>query len=151
MEFSATEDIDAPMERVFELLSDFDHYERQAIRRGIDVRRISAASSGPLGRAWDARFDLRGRPRELRLDLVREETPQGLTFAAVSNGISASMEIDLIALSSRRTRMTAVLKVEPRTFSARLMLQPVRLGQRKMTRRYRQRVGEFAKLLDGRA
>ena len=138
------------MERVYELLTDFDHYERQAIRRGVDIRRVEAGSAGASGLAWEARFNLRGRQREVRLDLVRQLPPSGLSFAAVSQGISATMDVDLIALSSRRTRLTAVLKVEPRTFSARLVLQPIRLSQRKMTRRYRSRVSDFAKILEGR-
>ncbi|WP_158966744.1 SRPBCC family protein [Chachezhania sediminis] len=151
MEFTGADDIAAPLARVYELLTDFEHFERQAIRRGVDVNRIGAAGDGLQGLAWESRFSLRGRARKVRLDLVRVDPPSLLGFAAVSQGMKATMDIELIALSSSRTRMTVKLGIEARTFSGRLMLQPLRLGQRKAMRRFNRRIQDFARALEERA
>jgi len=53
MKFSTREDVEAPVDYVFGQISDFGAFERQALRRGADVRRLD---SGPFvtGSAWDA-------------------------------------------------------------------------------------------------
>ena len=42
MKFSAREDIDGAIEDVFRFLTDFEAFERQAIRRNVDVQRTDS-------------------------------------------------------------------------------------------------------------
>ena len=61
MELTAHEDIEAPQDRVFAMMADFDTIERQAMRRGLDVTRTG---DGPgAGMAWDVAFQFRGKRR----------------------------------------------------------------------------------------
>ena len=150
MQFSSKEDIEAPIAEVFALLSEFESFERSAIRRGIEVQRIDAGAAPSEGAAWDTRFDLRGKRREMRVELVRYDPPNAMHYAAVSQGVEAMMTLDLLALSQRRTRVAIVLNLKPKTLAARLMIQSLRLGKATLTKRFKLRIAEFAKSMEER-
>ena len=59
MKLATREDIDAPIEAVFEQLSDFDGFERAALRRGAEVRAHRRADRHVgAGMAWKRRVRL---------------------------------------------------------------------------------------------
>lgn len=150
MQFASKEDIEAPIEEVFAMLSEFETFERSAIRRGIEVQRQDDAEAPQVGMRWHARFVLRGKPRELDLELVQYERPNAMRFAAVSQGIDAQMSLDLVPLSQRRTRMAVVLEIKPKTLSARLLVQSLKLAKTNLTKRFKLRVASYAKDLEDR-
>ena len=104
MKFSTREDIDAPIDQVFEMLSDFDVYERNALRRGADVRRIDDFKVPAVGMQWKAAFTMRGKPRDLEITLAEYDRPNCLLFQSKSAGIEGALSMDLMALSRGRTR-----------------------------------------------
>ncbi len=69
MKFKSKEDLDAPIEKVFELLADFERHERSALRRGIEVSRVDSLKAPGVGARWDAQFRFRGKPRRQRSKL----------------------------------------------------------------------------------
>lgn len=150
MQFSSKEDIEAPIEAVFAALSDFEQFERSSIRRGIEVQRVDDAAPVAPGLAWDAAFDLRGKRRALHLSLTRYDPPEAMEFSSESAGLSGIMTVELVALSPRRTRLKTVLKLSPRTLSARLFLQSLKLAKANLTRRFKAKVAEFAKTVEDR-
>ncbi|MDX2484394.1 MAG: SRPBCC family protein [Pseudodonghicola sp.] len=150
MQFSSKEDIDAPIEAVFAAISDFEMFERSVIRRGIEVERVDDTAAVAPGLAWDAAFDLRGKRRKLHLTLSRYDSPEGVGFESESAGLTGLMSVDLVALSPRRTRMAITLNLAPKTLSARLFLQSLKLAKGNLTKRFKLKVADFAKSVEDR-
>ena len=150
MRFSAREDIEASIEDVFAALSDFETFERQAMRRGAEVQRTDDQQGAVVGAAWRVAFTLRGRRRDMDLQLVSYETPHEMRFLAKSPGMDATFDIELLALSRARTRMAIALELTPLNLASRLLVQSLKLAKTSLTNRFKQRVAEYAKQLEDR-
>ena len=120
------------------------------MRRGIEVSRVDEHAPVATGLAWQTRFSLRGRLRDLRLVLTQLRQPDSLALAFDSKGLDGTVEIDLLALSPRRTRLALALTLEPKTLSARLFVQSLKLARNNLTRKFRLRLAEYAKELEDR-
>ena len=145
MKFSTREDIEVPVDDVFARIADFDTFERMALRHGAQVTRRDGP--GP-GTTWQVRADIRGKPREMRIALVRLDAPDGLTVDIASAGIVGALVVELVALSRSRTRMRVALEVRPQTLSARLSIQSARLARGTLTKRYKGRIAQFAREIE---
>ncbi len=150
MKFSARDDIEASIEDVFTALSDFEMFERQAMRRGAEVVRADEAQQAGVGAAWRVAFMMRGRRRELNLQTVRFDDPNGMGFAAQSPGMDATFDVDLLALSRTRTRMTVALELKPLNLASRLLVQSLKLAKSNLNNRFKQRVSEYCQMLEDR-
>jgi len=150
MKISTKEDIAAPIERVFAEISDFQSLERAALRRGAEVSRVDDQNGPCAGMAWDAKFDLRGKRRELHLELIRHDPPDTLVFASRSPNMSGGMTLDLVALSRNSTRMNIEIEMEPRTLSGRLLIQSLKLARNSMMKKFRANVDKYARGIEER-
>lgn len=150
MKFSSKEDIEAPIAAVFEMLSEFETFERSAIRRGAEVQRLSESAEPKLGLSWDAKFMLRGKPRDLRVVLEAYDPPNAMKLKGDSQSLAGAVEIELLALSPQRTRMVLDLIVTPKTLSARLLVQSLKLAKTNLTKRYKLKIAEYAKTVEDR-
>lgn len=150
MKLSTREDIEAPIDHVFAQVSDFEALERSALRRGAEVQRIDALARPGPGMAWDSRFDLRGKRREMRLELTEYDPPNALRFAARSTGAEGEMLVDLVALSRGRTRMAFEIEIRPLTLAARLMVQSLKLAKGNVAKRFEMRVATYARDIEDR-
>ncbi|WP_135505941.1 SRPBCC family protein [Roseovarius aestuariivivens] len=151
MKFTAREDIEAPIDVVFGHVSDFATLERSALRRGAEVQRIDdLAETGP-GMMWDTAFMLRGKRREMKVELTEFDPPNGMIMLSRSANISGRMVLDLVALSRARTRLNLDIEIEPKTLAARLMVQSLKLAQGNLNKRLRMRVAEFGRDLEERS
>lgn len=144
MEFTSSEDIDAPIEAVFAEITDFAAFERSARRRGSEVRRTDSLPAPGVGMGWHARFTWRERLREVDLALVAYDLPNGITLGVASPAITGRMRIDLVALTAARTRMRVDLAVGAKGVAGRVMLQPLKLMRGNLSRRFRLRVADYA-------
>ncbi|MBE0412193.1 SRPBCC family protein [Yoonia sp.] len=144
MKFSTREDIEAPIAHVFEKASDFAAFERRALRHGARVYR---QGDGPvtLGAKWEIEFRLRGRNRKMQATLAAIDAPEMYRFDAVSEHLIAQSSVTLVALSPNRTRILVAFDLQPRSLTARVMLQPLKLAKAKLTQQFKGRVLEFAK------
>jgi hypothetical protein len=155
MQFTSKEDIEGPIDRVFAMITDFDSFERAAMRRGAEVARtdklrLPPQSPGCAGMAWKARFKLRGRDRVFTLNLVSLEVPNGYRVDFTVSGLDGDLAIDLVSMSRNRTRMTVAMELRPRTLAARLLVQSLKLARTNLSKRFALRVADYAKQLEDR-
>lgn len=150
MEFIARQDIEAPIAWVFQQAADFSAFERQAMRRGADVRRLDSLPRPGSGSAWDVQFRFRGKDRQLRAEVGAYDPPNGYAVAATSPNLEGRLVMELVALSRSRTRLTVRLDVAAKTLPARLLLQSLRLAKAPLNTRFDTRVASFAKEIQDR-
>ena len=150
MQFTVREDIEAPINSVFEMVADFDRFERIAMRRGIEVRRTSGELGVVPGTSWETEFRLRGKPRQISVQMAECDPPSLMRFEAASKGMNGITTIELLALSQRRTRLSVDMSLSAKSLPARLLLQSLRLGQSRFRRQFQLRLTEFARELEQR-
>ena len=151
MKFSTRRDIDAPADYVFARLSDFEALERQAMRRGVGVKR-KAASAEAVGPAWELKVPFRGKMREMDTNVTTLDAPNMLAAHAQSGGLHMDVTVELVPLSKTRTRMTIGYEVRPTTLSARILVQSVKFAKNTLQKRFEKRVEGFcAHLAEGYA
>lgn len=147
MKFSTREDIQAPIEYVFANVSDFSRFERRALRHGAQVDRTD---EGPIvvGSQWDVAFKFRGRERRMQLTLGAMEAPEMYRCDAVSGGLHTQTLVELVALSPRRTRLIVSIDLRPRTLTARVLLQSMKLAKTRLNKRFKARVLDYAETVE---
>ncbi len=144
MQFSTKEDIEAPIETVFAEITDFQAFERSALRRGAEVRRIDDKATPGVGTAWHVGFMMRGKRREIQMQVSQYDHPNGITLSSMSPAMGGAMVIDLVALSRGRTRMSVDLTLEPKNLASRLLVQSLKLARGNLTKRFKLRAAEYA-------
>ncbi|KMK68152.1 SRPBCC family protein [Puniceibacterium sp. IMCC21224] len=148
MEFTTKEDIEAPLDQVYAAVSDFDSVERSVRNRGIDVRRASDADPVCVGTKWVAGFRFRGKMRDATVTLAQLDPPQMMQFRTVSGGLETETRLELVSLSRTRTRISVAVEMQPKTLSARLLVQSMRLAKSNITKRFRVRAADYARDLE---
>ncbi len=146
MRFNVREDVAAPAAFVFDVLRDYETFERAAMRRGATVVR-----GGPAGRPeWTIGFAFRGKPRQVLLRQTAAEPPARLTFGATGRMFEGDIRIDLVDLGRTRTRIALALEVRPLTLPARILLQSAQLARGRILRRLQSRASELGQLVEER-
>lgn len=148
MKFSTREDIEAPIDFVFARFTDFQGFEKQALRRGTDVQRTDSSPTPQEGSTWDVAFKFRGKERKMTAAIARLEDPTELRLATVANGLDGVTKVELVALLRARTRISVSVEMEPKSLSARLLLQSLKLAKSNLTRKFKLRVADFAESVE---
>jgi len=144
MRFTSVQDINAPLDFVFEQISDFDSYEAYAMRIGAQVERTDNLPGKQAGLAWNFVGDLRGKTREVDIDLVEYKPERLLTFNCISSGVGALIEMETIALTPKQARLKVSVEVKARSISARLVLQSAKLAKNSIKRKFNHRIWTYA-------
>lgn len=150
MKFRTKEDIEAPIDYVFGVVSDFEGFQRQALRRGAEVSRLDDLTMPGVGMGWDITFPFRGKRREMQVQLVDYDPPNKMLFESRMQGMGGTMLVDLMALSRSRTRMSLDVELIPEGLSARLLVQSIKLARGSLDKRFKLRVAEFGKNVEDR-
>ncbi|MBD3763874.1 MAG: SRPBCC family protein [Rhodobacterales bacterium] len=144
MKLSTREDIEAPIAFVFDQIADFDAWERSALRRGAEVQRTDSLPQPGAGMTWRLRFPWRGKARKADLALAGHEPPHRLAVTGEEANLGGRLDIELIEMSPRRTRMTVAIELKPRTLTARLFLQSLKLAKARLVKKLKARTAQFA-------
>ncbi|MDG1738136.1 MAG: SRPBCC family protein [Paracoccaceae bacterium] len=145
MIFETKEDINAPIEQVFPYIADFAGFERSALRRGAEVKRLDTLTGPGPGMKWDLKFQLRGKRREFRLEMAQYDPPNGMRFHTSTTGVDGVMHVDLIAMSRSSTRMSIKLEMQANNLTGRLLLQSLKLAKSSIAGRVNTKLYEFAR------
>lgn len=151
MKLAAKEDIDAPIDAVFAQLTDAVTLERTALRRGVTVTR---SMSGPVlleDEEWASSVKIRGKQRNIAAKVIKLVDPTEMRVFARIGGLEITTEIELVALSRTRTRMSVKPDLKPKTMSARLLVQSLRLTRSTVERKLRKRISDAARAIEERA
>lgn len=140
MNFSTHQDIDAPIDYVFRRVSNFDAYERQALRHGAQLSRIDGAGPVRVGSAWDVAFTYRNKDRKLRATVSEIDAPHALSVDTAATGLRSVTQVTLVALSKQTTRINVTVELQAKSLSARLLLQSLKLAKSNLNRRFAKRV-----------
>lgn len=150
MKLVAKYDVEAPVDFVFAQIADFDGWERAAMRRGADVTRTDRLRAVGPGMGWAVQFRYRGKDRNanIRLDGITPTSNVALTgISVLADGV---MNIDLLDLAAKRTRIEVRLEVKPKTLTARIFVQTLRLTRARVERNFSQRVAQLAAEIEDR-
>jgi carbon monoxide dehydrogenase subunit G len=145
MKLSGRTDIGAPVAFVFGALSDFEGWERSAMRRGADVHRTDKLRTPGAGMTWQARFAWRGRERQLQIRLLKLEPTQQISVGFDGPAVEGVLNIELVELSAKRTRMMMQVEIKPRTLPARLFIQSMKLARGRTMKKYEARLQSIAR------
>ena len=146
MKFSNREDIEAPIERVFAEITNYDRFELLVQERGAKIIRRTGSSGRPIG--WDAEIKLRGKPRQIDIDIQKIEAPQTVHIVASGKSLNALLSFELISLSKKYTRILTALELKPASLNGRLFLQTLRLSKPRLTQGFKKQLGNFAREIE---
>ncbi|UZD90251.1 SRPBCC family protein [Cognatishimia activa] len=140
MEFTAREDVDVPIEDAFDLLSEYDVFERMAMRRGIEVQRHEPNAPIGVGTKWTVEFAWRGKDIPMRAEIIRFDRPDWIEIEAIMPGMDVTVSFELLALSKKRTRLHFKANSSAKTLPMRLLLQSLKLARSNIDKKLQERV-----------
>ena len=123
MSFSTREDVEVPIDQAFALICDFDAYERSAMRRGAEVRRMDDMTKLGGGIKQAASFKMLGKKRDLGMKIIRSERSNEICVLSSTSGIDGTGQIELLALSRNRKSVSVVFELKPTNLSVQLLVQ----------------------------
>lgn len=150
MKLSSREDIQAPIDEVYAQIIDANSIERGLLRRGVEVRRDGTHDQLSAGDEWAASFTFRGRQRNVTAVIRDLRDNERLAAVLTSGGIEVVSVLDLIALSKDRTRMELSTNIKPKSLSARVLVQSLKLTRGSVERKFNRRFADAAATLEAR-
>lgn len=150
MKLTSKQDIEAPMAFVYQQMTDFESWERAAMRRGAEVSRTDKLREPGPGMAWLARFRYRSRDRKMDIRLDRLDAPSHLVFSVMSKLVDGDVTVDLIELGQKRTRVHVSVDLKPKTLTAKLYVQSLRLARSRVDKNFGQRIAQMTTEIEER-
>lgn len=150
MKLTARTDIAAPIGFAYASLADHSAWEREAVRRGADVERPADMPLTGVGAGWRVRFRFRGRQRKVVLRIDELVPDERIAVSFEGQAMSGTSVMELTALSPGRTRLRVMLDMKPKTITARLFINTLRLAKGRVTARLEARLAQLATRIQDR-
>jgi hypothetical protein len=150
MQLTSKQDIDAPADFVYAQLMDFESWERAAMRRGIEVDRTDKLPAPGLGMSWAVKFRNRGRDRKMGLKVVKMDEAGQVSFGLTSVQTDGVLGVELVPMAAKHTRVFLTIDVLPKTFTAKLFVQSLRLAKARVDKKLADRARLFATEIEDR-
>lgn len=145
MKFNFSEVVEVPASYLFQQVGDFTRAEQAAQRRGIRVQRTdSGQAAAGAGTSWDVVVRIRRRPRDLKLDVLAYDPPDGFTLQITSQVFVSEVRIDCVALSRSRSRLLVVNETRPLNLRGRLLIQSLKLARGRIKARGEKALADYA-------
>ncbi|WP_296416923.1 SRPBCC family protein [Pseudooctadecabacter sp.] len=150
MELTTREDIEAPIDFVFDQVTDFATFERSVMRRGADVERLEQGDTDGLGAKWRVKFLMRGVERKITGHVTKADRPHGMDITMTSKNADGVLHVELVALSRARTRLNVRFEAVAKSIPAKLLFQSLKFARQKTQGRFSAAVGTFAEDVEKR-
>jgi hypothetical protein len=150
MKLTAKTDLEAPVEFLHAYLCDTAFWEREAIRRGVEIERPADMPLAGVGAGWRVRLQFRGRRRSILLRIDALVQDQIIAYSFEGEALQGTSALESRALSPRRSRLRVTIEAKPKTLAARLFLNTLRLARGKVETRLEKRVGQLAARIEER-
>ena len=150
MRFTARHDVELPASVAFETLCDAQAYERQLLRRGVEVQRLSG-DDDPRTLRWHLKLVYADTGYDVTAHVEEYRPSELLILVAHSRGLTLRIGFEVSALSRRASRITANAMATAEGISARLKLSALRLTAPNLDRRLNDWLGDLANDLERRA
>ena len=119
MKLTAKTDLEVPAAVVFAALIDTPTWEREAIRNGVEVERPPGTPDSGVGAEWRIRGHFRGKARKLTIRITEMTPDQRVSMGLDSPSVDGVVQVEVMVLSPRRSRLRADLEIKPKTLAAR--------------------------------
>ncbi len=150
MKLTSKQDIDAPAAFVLGQLTDFESWERAAMRRGIEVDRTDKLTAPGAGMAWTTKFRYRGRDRKLSIEVEKIDPEAQVWFSMTSAQADGSISIEIVSMAAKRLLVFVTVEILPKTFTAKLFVQSLKLAKSRVDKKLAQRTLALAAEIEQR-
>lgn len=148
MKFNFSEVVEVPAIHLFQQVGDFNRAELAVQRRGVSVRRTDTAEVIGAGATWDAVVKIRRRPRDLKLEVLAYDPPNGFTLQITSQIFVSEVRVDCVALSKTRSRLLMVNETRPLNLRGRLLIQSLKLARGRIKARGEKALADYARRIE---
>jgi uncharacterized membrane protein len=135
VKFKVSDDVEAPIDWVWEGFTDFGAIEADARARDADIVRVGDWTEPAHGVAWRGSVPVRDKVRPIEARITTFVPNKNLVIDSRIGGMECHYEVSFAPLSQAVTRVSIVLELKASTLSARLLLQTLKIARRKVIQR----------------
>ncbi|SDF07659.1 SRPBCC family protein [Limimaricola pyoseonensis] len=145
MELTTRQPVAAPRDFVFAQASDFDAFERLALRRGIAVDTRGAGTA----RGWGAEVPIMGRTRRIEADLQRYDAPEGYEVLGRVSGVEVLVRVEVSA-AAEGAALGLSVRLGAQGMTGKMALQPLALMRGSLESRMAAKLEGYAREIEAR-